>query len=73
MDLVHILPLLNGINFFGLRNDTILRRLLSEQCLTFEKAIDISSAMELAIRDAASLHHKNVGVNKIQIKFRNHL
>ena len=40
----------------GINNDRIQRRLLAEKNLTFIKALDIATAMELAEKSAADLH-----------------
>lgn len=40
----------------GLRNENMQRKLLSEVDLTFERCIELASAMEAATRDAAELH-----------------
>ena len=40
----------------GINNDRIQRRLLAEKDLTFVKALDIATAMELAEKSAADLH-----------------
>ena len=40
----------------GINNDRIYRRLLAEKDLTFVKALDIATAMELAEKSAADLH-----------------
>ena len=43
----------------GLRSENIQKRLLSEQNLSFERAVEISQAMETASRDASELQEKH--------------
>ena len=43
----------------GINNDRIQRRLLAEKDLTFVKALDIATAMELAEKSAADLQNSS--------------
>ena len=52
----------------GLHNTDIQKKLLTEDKLTFEKSVDISTAMETAAKDALELQNKAhvaSGVNKV--------
>ena len=53
----------------GLRNDHIQKRLLSEDKLTFEKALNLSVAMETAAKDTQELSKREVkqGVHKLAV------
>lgn len=54
----------------GIKNHHVQKRLLSEKELTYEKAIEISVAMETAARDATELQakHKTQDVHKLQAR-----
>ena len=54
----------------GLRNEQTQKRLLSERNLTFDRAVDISVAVETATRDAAELgqYRDGAAVHKVQHK-----
>ncbi|XP_062582729.1 uncharacterized protein K02A2.6-like [Saccostrea cucullata] len=58
----------------GVRNTQIQRRLLSEKDLSYEKAVEISLAMEAAAKDATELQSKNRtetrAVNRLHVKNR---
>ena len=42
----------------GINNDRIQRRLLAEKDLTFDKALEVATAMEMAEKSAADLQGK---------------
>lgn len=54
----------------GLKSEHIQKKLLSEDALTFETAVDIANAMEAAARDATELQakHNSGNVNKINFQ-----
>ena len=54
----------------GLRSETIQRKLLAEEKLTFEQAVQIASAMEMVDMDSASFQPKGAtgSVNAIKVK-----
>lgn len=57
----------------GLKSEVIQRKLLSEDGLTFEKAVQLAQAMEMADRDTASFNSgssASVSVNTIKKKHR---
>ncbi|OWF50156.1 hypothetical protein KP79_PYT25695 [Mizuhopecten yessoensis] len=54
----------------GLRNEHIQRKLLSEATLTYDTAVELAIAIEMAQRDATELHGNSskASVNKIHVK-----
>lgn len=54
---------------WGLRNEKIQRKLLTEACLTLEKAVELSLAWEAAEKDAEKLSRPGGGTDQTEINF----
>ncbi|XP_053400584.1 uncharacterized protein K02A2.6-like [Mercenaria mercenaria] len=52
----------------GLKTESIQKRLLSEKDLTYEKAIELATAMECAQKDVKELHGATQSLNKLTLR-----